>query len=205
MGWRVLIWSLLGYCSGNILFAYLLPEWILHIDIREYTKDRNPGTANVFLRAGIPMGILVLCVELLKGFIPVYYAKRWVDCNSVAFSLIMVAPVLGHIDPMLGKIKGGKGIAVSFGVLLGLLPVSNIVLLLAAIYIFFSVFLCIRPHLYRTILTFSLLAFCGITMVTERGIRLGTLIIAMLVIVQHIRRDELERLQVLLLGRYRLY
>lgn len=201
---NICILSLLGYCSGSVLYAYVLPKWILHMDIREHTKDLNPGTANAFMQAGIPMGILVLLAELGKGFLPVHLAKQWVDCNSLAFGWIMVAPVFGHVYPIFHKIKGGKGIAVSFGVLLGVLPECNIVLLLAAIYIFFSVILCIRPHLYRSICTFGLFAVLGELLVMEKGIRWGILCLALLVMIQHIRQEETERPQIYLFGKYRL-
>lgn len=205
MIWKVLLWSLLGYISGSVLYAYLLPKRILHIDIRENTQDGNPGTANVFMRAGAFMGMLVLCAELLKGFVPVYLAKRFVDGSSLAFCWVMAAPVLGHIFPFFGRIRGGKGIAVSFGVLTGVLPESSIVWLLVILYIFFSVVICIRPHTYRSAVTFALFALGSAIIVQIPGIRLGAMLLAVLVMARHLWREPREALQLLLFGRYRLH
>ena len=46
------VMSVLGYLSGSIMYAYLIPKIFLNKDIREESEDGNPGTANVFLNAG---------------------------------------------------------------------------------------------------------------------------------------------------------
>lgn len=67
----------------------------------------------------------------------------------------MSAPALGHIFPIWHKFDGGKGIAVSFGVLLGLAPNMLPVLTLALTYLLFSLVFKVNPHFYRLILTYS--------------------------------------------------
>ena len=39
-----LFFILVGYLSGSILYAYLLPKYICHIDIMKDSDDHNPGT-----------------------------------------------------------------------------------------------------------------------------------------------------------------
>ena len=56
---KFLEYILIGYLSGSILYAYLLPRYLKHVDVTEKSGDGNPGAANAFLYAGIPMGILV--------------------------------------------------------------------------------------------------------------------------------------------------
>ena len=68
-----------GYLSGSVLYSYLLPKALKGIDITAESPDGNPGTANAFTCVGIPIGILVLCMELLKGYLPVHLALRRVD------------------------------------------------------------------------------------------------------------------------------
>ena len=62
-----LFFILVGYLSGSILYAYLLPKYICHIDIMKDSDDHNPGTFNAFALAGTQVGILVIALELLKG------------------------------------------------------------------------------------------------------------------------------------------
>lgn len=66
----------------------------------------------------------------------------------------MTAPVLGHILPVFYCFQGGKGIAVTFGCLLGLLPAIKPVAIFAAFFLLFSLCLQITPHYYRTLVTY---------------------------------------------------
>ena len=78
-----------GYLSGSVLYSYLLPKALKGIDITAESPDGNPGTANAFTCAGIPIGILVLCMELLKGYLPVHLALREVNPARWSFALIL--------------------------------------------------------------------------------------------------------------------
>lgn len=49
---------LIGYLSGSVMYGYVLPKVCKHIDIRELSDDGNPGTANAFKYAGVPIGIM---------------------------------------------------------------------------------------------------------------------------------------------------
>lgn len=86
-----------GYLSGSVLYSYLLPKALKGIDITAESSDGNPGTANTFTCAGIPIGILVLCMELLKGYLPVHLALQRVDPARWSFALILAAPVLERV------------------------------------------------------------------------------------------------------------
>ena len=154
--WQEWCYIIGGYLSGSILYSYLLPKALKGIDITAESPDGNPGTANAFTCAGIPIGILVLCMELLKGYLPVHLALREVNPARWSFALILAAPVFGHACPFLQPQKGGKAIAVSFGVLLGLVPFWLPVLSLAALYLIFSLVIVIEPHFYRSVCTFVL-------------------------------------------------
>ena len=154
--WQEWCYIIGGYLSGSILYSYLLPKALKGIDITAESPDGNPGTANAFTCAGIPIGILVLCMELLKGYLPVHLALREVNPARWSFALILAAPVFGHACPFLQPQKGGKAIAVSFGVLLGLVPFWLPVLSLAALYLIFSLVIVIDPHFYRSVCTFVL-------------------------------------------------
>lgn len=142
---------MIGYFSGGLLFAYFIPKAIKHVDITKESDDHNPGTFNAFKYGGFWCGIFALLLELFKGFAPVYAASKFIDANDVLFVPVLLAPVLGHAySPFFGLKKGGKCIAVSFGVLLGSPAHVLPVLVLAGILIVFSVIIIINPNSLRT-------------------------------------------------------
>lgn len=147
-----------GYLLGSILFGHILPKAIKGIDITAVSRDGNPGTANAMRYAGIGVGLLCLLGDLAKGFVPVFFGARQLGTHLPAFGLVLAAPVLGHAFSAFRNFRGGKAIAVSFGVLLGLLPRQGIVWILAGLYLFFSLILPIRPHERRTVWTFGFFA-----------------------------------------------
>lgn len=148
-------YAVFGYLCGSILFGYWIPKLVKGIDVRQVSDDGNPGTANNFTHAGIPCGIAVLLCDLLKGFLPVYLAARQMDVHCYLFALVLAAPVLGHILPLYTFFKGGgKGIATTFGVALGLVPYWGMAVLLAFWYLFFSLIVIVRPHTVRTVVTY---------------------------------------------------
>ena len=106
--WQEWCYIIGGYLSGSILYSYLLPKALKGIDITAESPDGNPGTANAFTCAGIPIGILVLCMELLKGYLPVHLALRevnplglvpfWLPVLSLA-ALYLIFSLVIVIDP----------------------------------------------------------------------------------------------------------
>ena len=105
-----LFYMIWGYLSGSILFAYLIPWFMKHIDIRELSEDKNPGTFNAFVFGGIGCGITVLFLELLKGFLPVYVCCKRLGIQSRIFAGVLAAPVAGHAFPFLTEEKEERGL-----------------------------------------------------------------------------------------------
>lgn len=180
-----LYWSVIGYLSGSILYGYLIPKYINHVDVCSLSEDGNPGTANAFKYAGFWAGTAVILCELLKAFIPVFLAAKRVDPERLPFAFIIAAPVAGHAFSIFFKGKGGKAIAASFGAVLALFP--NLVPFgaLAFFYIFFSVIIIISPHLFRSIITFLLFTVVVCIRVPVSSIRLGCALIAAITIRKH--------------------
>lgn len=211
---KYLLWTLIGYLSGSILYAYLIPRYISNINIYEASDDGNPGTANVFKYAGIPAGCIVICMELLKAFIPVFIAAHRLNPARLPFAFIMAAPVLGHAFPVMSVIgyflrsdsrqKGGKAIAASFGVMLALFPNLYPFAALAFFYILFSTVIVVKPHFYRSILTFCLFALTVFLKVPVPSIRLGCFFISAVTVYKHIARHHGEQLEVKLFRRFDL-
>lgn len=198
---KYLIFSLIGYLCGSILFAYWIPRVVKHVDVRELGEDGNPGTANAFLYGGVFCGVLVLLCELLKGMIPVYFSVKVLDITQTGFAFVMAAPVIGHAYSFFHKGQGGKAIAVSFGVLLGIIPEIRPLFLLIFFYLIFSLIIVIRPHLHRSICTFLLFFLCCNRFIELQSIVLGCFIIAMIVVVKHIKASTGEPIEVFLFHR----
>ncbi len=184
------------------MFAGYLPLLLKHIDVRRLSDDGNPGTANAFKHAGVFVGSLVLLCELGKGFLPVFLACRRLDTSHFLFSLVLSAPVVGHAYPAFkGGKEGGKAIAVSFGVLLGLLPEWRPVLILVFYYLLFSLFIVIRPHLHRSVVTFVLFTLSCAFHVDGRAVICGCILVSSVVVAKHIKKYQGERLEVGILTR----
>ena len=118
-----------------VIFSYLLgsvPSGLIigklsGLDVRK-AGSGNIGATNVARLLGKTGGLLTLVGDTAKGFIPVLVVQQKGFSYSVT-ALVGVAAFLGHLYPIFLKFKGGKGVATSFGVLLGLAPLATIILL----------------------------------------------------------------------------
>ncbi len=165
---RDILYIIAGYLAGSILFAPLSATLLGRRDVLAESPDGNPGTANAFRYGGFVCGVLTLAGDLLKGFLPVYFYLRQAPARgTIRLALVLAAPVVGHVFPVFAGFSGGKGIAATFGCLLGLAPQWTPVLILAAVFIFFSVVVRITPNYYRTIVTY--LCAMGLMLLARPG------------------------------------
>lgn len=187
---RTFLFFAFGYFSGSILFARVYGT-LFNKDIIGTSKDKNPGAANAFMQGGMFCGILTLTGDILKGFLPVFlYLEASGGAVGFGIALVLAAPVLGHNYSVFYRFEGGKGIAVSFGCLLGLFPRMLPVLILAVCYVSLSVVVRISPHYYRTLTAYSSSAAISLFLVPDVGIRTGMAIIAALIIIKHLASAE---------------
>lgn len=177
------IYIVLGYLCGSVLFARVFATLLQKGDIMEQSSDGNPGTANAFMYGGLWCGILTLCGDLLKGFIPVHMYLKGAELDSYGLDVILViiAPVIGHIFSVFNGFKGGKGIAVTFGCLLGLYPDLQPALVLAFMFIFFSLVVRITPHYDRTIWSYRCAAVCILLFIKNIYVKTAFLLISLIV------------------------
>lgn len=195
---------LAGYLAGSILFARVFGRLICKKEITAESKDKNPGTANAFTYGGFWCGFLTLCADLLKGFLPVYAFFRFhpplPSSDFFPGALVLAAPVAGHIFPLFYHFRGGKGIAVTFGSLLGLFPMMYPAAVLAGGFLFFSLILRITPHFYRTAAVYLFSALLIVQGTKIRAVQAGFLIITGLVCWRlHASEEEREKCKVRLL------
>lgn len=189
---QAICYIVLGYVLGSVMFGYVIPKVFCGIDVRSLSSDGNPGTANAFFYGGAVCGIVVLFCELLKGMVPVYLAAKEIGTQNLAFALVMAAPVLGHAFPFWGgRRRGGKGIAVSFGVLLGLYPMFTDLWLLIFWYLLFTLVIIIDPHSFRTVVTYLCWLLSGICFQLSLPVVVGNCLISCIVLEKH--REELKK------------
>jgi len=81
--------------------------------------SRNPGATNVLRIAGKRTAALVLLGDMLKGLIPLLAARAF-DVEDHILAAVGLAAFLGHLYPIYFGFHGGKGVATSLGILLGL-------------------------------------------------------------------------------------
>lgn len=111
--------AVLAYLCGSVPTGKLL-GWRKNIDIQKHGSG-NIGFANAVRVLGWRDGIIVLIVDVLKGFAPVFAAK-WLGFEDAALLAIGLLPIIGHAYPVWLRFRGGKSIATGLGVLLVIAP-----------------------------------------------------------------------------------
>lgn len=115
-----LLWCLLAYVCGSIPFGLVLMKLAGKGDVRK-TGSGNIGATNVLRSGGKALGIGTLALDVLKGFLPVFLAKR-AGLPPEMLSWVALIGVIGHIFTPWLKFKGGKGVATALGVALAYHP-----------------------------------------------------------------------------------
>ncbi len=198
---------LIGYLSGSIIFANIAARLFKKEDMLSGSSDKNPGTANAFMYGGFSCGIFTLAGDILKSFLPVYLfcslAPSYLSESAYydyILAAVTAAPVIGHAFPVFYGFRGGKGIAATFGCLLGLLPDALPLCIFASVFIFLSVCVRITPHFYRTIATYILTAALMFVFKTQPAAGMAFLLISAVVILKmYLSKEEKERPKVRLL------
>ena len=182
-----LLFALIGYAAGSVLYCDLVLRAFRHTDVFRASEDGNPGAHNAFACGGFWCGVCTLLADLGKGFVPVFLCLRKIDDLVPLFALTLLSPVLGHAFSLFHHGRGGKAIAASFGVLLGLVPRDALpLLLLAACYLFFSLAVVIRPHDLRSIATYLVFTLLCLALVSEAPVRVGCCLVSGVVVYKHL-------------------
>ena len=111
---------LTAFFLGSLPFGHWL-ALARGVDLREQGSG-NTGATNVGRVLGKKWGIFVFVLDLGKGWIAVALAKSVGNLPETWSVTVGVFAVLGHVfSPWLG-FRGGKGVATSAGILIGLAP-----------------------------------------------------------------------------------
>jgi len=120
---KVYFLFVISFLIGSIPFGYVICRIFKKIDIRKFGSG-NIGATNVYRVCGGFLGITVLILDILKGFIPVFISKNIFHFPSLISVITGLLTIFGHIFSIFLKGRGGKGVATSFGVIIGLFPLS---------------------------------------------------------------------------------
>jgi len=124
-----------AYLLGSIPFGLLIAK--AHGKDLRSIGSGNIGATNVSRALGRKWAYFCFVLDVLKGLIPMLVTMLIAEPDSVLtlwlWLAVGCAAILGHIFPIYVKFKGGKGVATSFGVALGLWPYYTICVLLAAV------------------------------------------------------------------------
>jgi glycerol-3-phosphate acyltransferase PlsY len=142
--------GLIAYLLGSIPTAVWIGKAYYGMDVREH-GSKNAGATNTFRVLGKKPGVIVLLIDILKGALasslPYFALSAMItlpDSGPNAEQLIRIGnvqivasilAVVGHVFPIFAGFRGGKGVATSLGVIVGLQPIAALICL--------AVFLCV--------------------------------------------------------------
>ena len=114
--------ALIGYLCGSLPFSIWVTRLVKGVDVRDAGSGHATAT-NTIRQAGFAPGVLVLLLDLTKGFVPVWLALKYAPYAWIA-PLTAACVVIGHCWPVFAQFRGGMGLASAAGGLLatGLLP-----------------------------------------------------------------------------------
>jgi glycerol-3-phosphate acyltransferase PlsY len=125
-----------AYLLGSVPFAFLIAR--AHGKDLRTIGSGNIGATNLARAVGRQWGYFCFALDVLKGLAPVAIvgAISSASDNPLFLSLwllVGIAAILGHVFPLYLRFKGGKGVATSFGVALGLWPYFTLCALVALV------------------------------------------------------------------------
>ncbi|HUV05267.1 MAG TPA: glycerol-3-phosphate 1-O-acyltransferase PlsY [Armatimonadota bacterium] len=110
-----------SYILGSVPFGLMICKAWRGVDIRKYGSG-NIGATNVLRALGPGPAAVVFGADVLKGLMPVALARQlFHEVAWMAVACGMLA-VLGHSLSIFLRFRGGKGVATSLGVVVGLDP-----------------------------------------------------------------------------------
>ena len=163
---KIILSLVLSYLLGSIPTAYIFGWIFKRIDIREHGSG-NVGATNAFRVLGKISGTFVLLIDILKGTIAVTLIGDLLGLHHILFRVLLgIVVVVGHNWTCFLNFKGGKGIATSLGVLIGLAikisfirPVLAITVLTWLAVFLMTGFVSLASILSAVILPFAMVCF----------------------------------------------
>ena len=133
-----IIFCLTAYLLGSIPTAVWTGKLKYGIDVREH-GSRNAGATNTFRVLGKKPGVFVLSADILKGSLAtmlpllVLYDSDYIIQLQISCAFLAI---LGHLFPVFAGFRGGKGVATSLGVIIGIQPIAAGICLVVFLIVF---------------------------------------------------------------------
>ncbi len=191
-----MLWIITGviisYFIGSIPTAYILGRLVKGIDIRQFGSG-NVGATNVFRVLGKGWGLVAFIIDVLKGMLPLIILGDFLVAKDLAVSasllriILGISSVCGHNWTIFLNFKGGKGIATSLGVLLGLASrisgLYKVVVLLIILWL--AVFLVFRIVSLASIIVAAAFPILIVIFRQPLELKIASLLFAIFAIVRH--------------------
>ncbi|MCU0324465.1 MAG: glycerol-3-phosphate 1-O-acyltransferase PlsY [Spirosomaceae bacterium] len=192
---EVIIGVLGAYLLGSIPTAVWYGRVFHGVDIRNHGSG-NAGATNSLRVLGKKAGVIVLLIDLLKGYMAISLAgiiTQHSDFQSTEYivPLLGLAVVVGHIFPIFAQFKGGKGVATSLGVILAIHPLATLICLVVFLLIVFTTKYVSLGSMLGA-LTFPVQLVSGVWGLQPMIIVIFGFVLAVLLVITH--RENVKRL-----------
>lgn len=148
----------LAYLIGGVPFGYWFVRLAYGDDIRQMGSG-NIGATNVHRSKGGKAGIVVLLLDVLKGFVAVWLAAQLTDSDALGIGCATFAVMLGHCFPLFLNFKGGKAVACYVGAFLYLAPLVLLaVMVLFVLLVGFTRYISLASIISAAVFPFALTA-----------------------------------------------
>ncbi len=133
--------AIASYIIGSIPTGYIIVKLLKGIDIRK-TGSGSTGATNVKRILGTKWFFIVMFIDALKGFIPVFAAHNWFDFfdyRGLSPVIAAIFAIIGHSKSIFLKFTGGKSVATGVGTIIAICwPVGLIVAAVWGIITYFT-------------------------------------------------------------------
>ncbi len=182
-----------AFLVGSIPFAFLAVKWVFGQDVRAHGSG-NPGATNASRfwskRWQLPVFLTIFAFDAGKGYVAAGLLPRLLDGWAPETPAIAgAAAVLGHLFTPFLRLKGGKGVATTLGVVLALEPIATLITLAVFLLVFLTTRIVALGSLMVAIVMPAAVYFHG---VAHRSVLTLTIVLGLLIIVRH--RSNIERL-----------
>ncbi len=193
-----------AYLLGSIPFGVIIAK-AKGKDLRRIGSG-NIGATNVARALGRRWAYFCFVLDVLKGLAPMLVVRAFIEVSKPSPSLLSLwllvgcAAILGHIFPIYLKFKGGKGVATSLGVALGLWPYYTICaafafaiwVAVALIWRYISLASIIASIAFLLILVLAIVLIPGWDFANLWPLLIAATAIPLMVIIRH--RENIKRL-----------
>ncbi|HFO0855307.1 TPA: glycerol-3-phosphate 1-O-acyltransferase PlsY [Staphylococcus aureus] len=189
----IIVMLLLSYLIGAFPSGFVIGKLFFKKDIRQFGSG-NTGATNSFRVLGRPAGFLVTFLDIFKGFITVFF-PLWLPVHadgpiSIFFTnglIVGLFAILGHVYPVYLKFQGGKAVATSAGVVLGVNPI-----LLLILAIIFFIVLKIFKYVSLASIVAAICCVIGSLIIQDYILLVVSFLVSIILIIRH--RSNIARI-----------